>query len=81
MSQDSGAIVVGLMNWRLALPTMTADQLRAKTYKCDFAQGGIGKKLDKNWIPGDQFLGAGYQNVGRESRRQPVGSVMGIVKG
>ncbi|PIF16751.1 MULTISPECIES: hypothetical protein [unclassified Acidovorax] len=54
--KDSGAIVVGLMNWRLALPTMTADQLRAKTYKCDFAQGGIGKKLDKNWIPGDQFL-------------------------
>lgn len=53
---ERGAIVVGLMNWRSELPQMTADQLRAKNYKCDFATDGVGKKLERNWIPGDQFL-------------------------
>ena len=48
--------VVGLKNWRSALPTMTLEQLRAKAYKCDFADGGVGKKLGSNWIAGDQFL-------------------------
>lgn len=54
--KEGGSIVVGLMNWRTELPAMTADQLGAKIYKCDFAIDGVGKKLDKNWIPGDQFL-------------------------
>ena len=53
---SGSAIVVGLMNWRTELPAMTASQLRAKTYKCDLATGGVGKKLVRNWISGDQFL-------------------------
>lgn len=53
---SGSAIVVGLMNWRAELPAMTVAQLRAKTYKCDLATDGVGKKLEKNWIPGDQFL-------------------------
>lgn len=53
---SGSTIVVGLMNWRDELPAMTAAQLRAKTYKYDLATDGVGKKLDKNWIPGDQFL-------------------------
>lgn len=54
---DGASLTVGLTNWRSMLPHMPLEQLRAKTYKCDLAVGGIGKKIDKNWIPGDQFLG------------------------
>lgn len=48
--------IVGLKNWRSALPALTLEQLRTKTYKCDLAEGGVGKKLGSNWIAGDQFL-------------------------
>lgn len=54
--KEGDAIVVGLMNWRAELPGMTSDQFRAKIYKCDFVTDGVGKKLERNWIPGDQFL-------------------------
>lgn len=53
---EGDAWVVGLQNWRSVLPTMTLEQLRAKAYKCDLAQGGVGKKLGSNWVAGDQFL-------------------------
>lgn len=53
---DGSGIVVGLINWRSSLPAMSAAQLRAKTYKCDLANDGIGKKLERNWISGDKFL-------------------------
>lgn len=47
---------MGLKNWRSVLPSMTLEQLRAKAYKCDLAEGGVGNKLGSNWIAGDQFL-------------------------
>ncbi len=50
------SIVLGLMNWRSELTRMTMEQLRIKIYKYDEAEGGIGKKIGRNWIPGDQFL-------------------------
>lgn len=53
---EGASIVVGLMNWRSALPAMTLEQLRAKTYKCDQATNGVGKKIKSNWIAGDLFL-------------------------
>ena len=53
---EGASWVVGLKNWRSALPTMTLEQLRAKAYKCDLAEGGVGKKLGSNWIAGSQFL-------------------------
>lgn len=53
---EGGSWVVGLKNWRSVLPSMTLEQLRAKAYKCDLAEGGVGKKLGSNWIAGDQFL-------------------------
>ncbi len=55
-AQEGNLWVVGLKNWRSALPALTLEQLRAKTYKCDLAEGGVGKKLGSNWIAGDQFL-------------------------
>ena len=51
-----GLWVVGLKSWRSALPALNLEQLRAKTYKCDLAEGGVGKKLGSNWIAGDQFF-------------------------
>lgn len=53
---DGAAWVIGLMDWRNVLPSMGLDQLRTKTYKCDLAVGGTGKKIDRNWVPGDLFL-------------------------
>ncbi|PVY91171.1 uncharacterized protein DUF2779 [Acidovorax sp. 99] len=53
---EGAAMVVSLQNWRTVLPTMTLQQLEAKTFKYDLADGGKGKKDPKNWITGDQFL-------------------------
>ncbi|PJI95330.1 hypothetical protein CLU85_0034 [Acidovorax sp. 69] len=53
---EGGSWVVGLKNWRSVLPSMTLEQLRSKAYKCDLAEGGVGKKLRSNWIAGDEFL-------------------------
>lgn len=53
---DGASILIGLMDWRSTLPVMSAEQLREKTYKCDIATNGLGKKIPKNWIGGDQFL-------------------------
>ena len=53
---DGKSIVIGLMDWRKKLPSMKLEQLKTKTYKCDSASGGRGKKIDSNWISGDEFL-------------------------
>ena len=53
---DGSSFVIGLMDWRNKLPSMTIDQLRTKRYKCDSASGGVGKKIARNWINGDEFL-------------------------
>ena len=50
------AILVGWMNWRANLPTLTSAQFDARTYKWDWAVNGKGAKLEKNWIAGDVLL-------------------------
>lgn len=55
-AKEGNVWVVGLQNWREALPNMTLAQLRAKTYKCDRTEGRVGKKICSNWIAGDQLL-------------------------
>ena len=54
--REGAAMVVSLQDWRTVLPTMTLQQLEAKTFKYDLADGGEGKKDPNNWISGDQFL-------------------------
>ncbi len=51
------SVVLGLVQWRKELPGMSLEQLRAKKYKTDSANTPAeGKKLARNWVPGDQFL-------------------------
>ncbi len=54
--EDGASIVIGFMNWRRTLPSMSLNQLQAKIYKCDSASNGLGKKIDRNWISGEEFL-------------------------
>jgi len=53
---DREAIVIGLMDWRKKLPSMTIAQLQAKIYKCDTVSDSVGKKIEKNWISGKAFI-------------------------
>lgn len=53
---DGKSIVVGFANWRKILPSTDMAQLQSKTYKCDSKSNGLGKKIDRNWISGDEFL-------------------------
>ena len=51
------SVVLGMVQWRKELPGMSLEQLRAKKYKTDSANTPAeGKKLARNWVPGDQFL-------------------------
>ncbi len=53
---DGASIVIGFMNWRKSLPSVSLSQLQAKIYKCDSASDGRGKKIDRNWLSGEEFL-------------------------
>lgn len=54
--QHGSAIVIGWMNWRSTLSTLTAAEFEARTYKWDWAVNGKGSKVEKNWIAGDVLL-------------------------
>ena len=53
---DGASIVIGFINWRKSLPSVSLSQLQAKIYKCDSASVGRGKKIDRNWLSGEEFL-------------------------
>lgn len=50
------SIVLGFVNWRSELPAASLEDLKTRSFKCDEAEGGTGKKVARNWISGDQFL-------------------------
>ena len=41
-------IVIGLINWRSKLPSMTLAELQERNYKWDNATNGTGKKIERN---------------------------------
>ena len=54
---EGASVVLGLINWRAELPHMSLDQLRSRNYKYDLTENSNhGKKIAKNWVPGDEFL-------------------------
>ena len=51
---------------------MSLEQLRAKQYKMDSANTPAeGKKLARNWVPGDQFLAHVIQKM---ETTNPIGA-------
>ena len=65
-------LVLGFVQWRKELPGMSLEQLRAKKYKMDSANTPAeGKKLARNWVPGDQFLAHVIQKM---ETTNPIGA-------
>ena len=71
--RSAGAsLVLGFVQWRKELPGMSLEQLRAKKYKMDSANTPAeGKKLARNWVPGDQFLAHVIQKM---ETTNPIGA-------
>lgn len=53
--ERGNAIVVGFMGGITDLRNSNRNYLENRLYKWDEAQGGVGKKEGRNWIPGNEF--------------------------
>jgi hypothetical protein len=63
------AITVGFNGGVVALESIGLPALEVRTYKWDNTAGGIGKKNQKNWIPG-----AVFSDIIRKKNADPQGS-------
>lgn len=50
------SIVVGFTGGLNKLEASSLDYLENRRYKWDYSEGGTGKKLSRNWLPGSTFL-------------------------